>query len=89
MGTILILIYGQEGVRRMYRSLWQGDGCPAEVARCRTRRLVGRRDRFGPRAAQLLVASVLPNATQYALFSFHSHKSVNTKNITSNILTHA
>ena len=48
---------------RFERGLWRGDGCPAEVARCRTRRLVGRRDRFGPRAAQLLVASVLPNAT--------------------------
>ena len=52
---------------RFERGVWGGDGCPAEVARCRTRRLVGRRDRFGPRAAELLVASVLPHASTRAL----------------------
>jgi hypothetical protein len=51
---------------RFERGVWWGDGCPAEVARCRTRRLVGRRDRFGPRAAELLVASVLPHASTRA-----------------------
>jgi hypothetical protein len=44
---------------RFERGVWRVDGCPAEVARCRTRRLVGRRDRFGLGAAELLVASVL------------------------------
>jgi hypothetical protein len=37
---------------RFHRGVWPGDGCPAEVARCSTRRrLVRRRDRFGLGAA--------------------------------------
>jgi hypothetical protein len=38
---------GLEFGRVFERGGWRGDGCPAEVARCRTRRLAGRRDRFG------------------------------------------